>query len=248
MSSGSFSGAVAEGNWGLVELADGGTAFFDEIGDLPPEMQVKLLRHVRGTDPGRWGRCSRERSTSASSPSFHRHVWKREVLRGAGFGGTLYYRLNVLPIRLPALRNRKKDIPRVDRSLSCGASARNHRLTPGRMAAMLDYDWPGNVRELQNSIERMVALNTGPLAAHRGPAFVRCRITGPDESPTRCSGRRRFGDRIAAFAAPAAAAVRIVSACRGEGDHPESAGGHAWRPRQSRPIAGHRPHDAVSQA
>ena len=240
---GAFTGA-SEAKRGLIELADGGTAFFDEIGDLPLEMQVKLLRLLQEHEFRPVGSLKQHKVNIRVIAATH-HDLARDAARGT-FRQDLYYRLNIVTLRLAPLRDRKKDIPElIDHFLRRFGG--NHQLTPDTLAAMLEYDWPGNVRELQNSIERMVALNTGPWL-HIADLPSSLQNHRPDESPIGCSGRRRFGDRIAAFTAPAAAAVRIVSACRGEGDHPESARGDAWRPRQSRPIAGHRADDAVSQA
>ncbi|MGA2115048.1 MAG: sigma-54 dependent transcriptional regulator [Bryobacteraceae bacterium] len=157
---GSFSGAVMDKK-GLVELADGGTAFFDEIGDLPPEMQVKLLRLVQEREYRAVGSLQWRKVDLRIIAATHRHL-EEEVLHGR-FRQDLYYRLNVLPIRLPALRDRAEDIPLLVRHFW----ARSARLDTGVLelpvdivTALATYDWPGNVRELLHAIERMAALHS----------------------------------------------------------------------------------------
>jgi DNA-binding NtrC family response regulator len=155
---GAFTGA-AEAKRGLIEVAEGGTAFFDEIGDLPLDMQVKLLRLLQEGEFRPVGSLKRHKVNIRVIAATH-HDLAREASRGA-FRQDLYYRLNIVSLRLPPLRDRKGDIPElVDHSLRRFGA--NYQLTPDTLAAMMNYDWPGNVRELQNSIERMVALNTGP--------------------------------------------------------------------------------------
>jgi len=155
---GAFTGA-AEAKKGLIELADGGTAFFDEIGDLPLDMQVKLLRLLQEREFRPVGSLRRHKVNIRVIAATH-HNLARDVERGT-FRQDLYYRLNIVAVRVPALRDRKEDIPILaDHFLE--QLGGGHRLTPEALEMMMGYDWPGNVRELQNSIERMVALNTGP--------------------------------------------------------------------------------------
>ena len=155
---GAFTGA-AEAKRGLIEVADGGTAFFDEIGDLPLDMQVKLLRLLQEREFRPVGSLKQHTVNIRVIAATH-HDLARDAVRGT-FRQDLYYRLNIVSLRLPALRDRKADIPElIDHFL--GRFGAHHRLTPETLDAMMKYDWPGNVRELQNSIERMVALNTGP--------------------------------------------------------------------------------------
>jgi DNA-binding NtrC family response regulator len=156
---GAFTGAV-EAKKGLIEAADGGTAFFDEIGDLPLDMQVKLLRLLQEHEfrpVGSLKQCKVDLRVIAAT----HHDLARDVGRGA-FRNDLYYRLNIVIVRLPPLRERKEDIPELIEHFM-RRFGRNHRLTPDALAVMQDYHWPGNVRELQNCIERMVAINTGPV-------------------------------------------------------------------------------------
>jgi DNA-binding NtrC family response regulator len=162
---GSFSGAV-ENKKGLVELADGGTAFFDEIGDLPLEMQVKLLRLIQEREFRAVGALHWRKVDLRVIAATHRDL-KAEVAKGR-FRQDLYYRLNVFTIHLPPLRNRKDDVQLLidhfvnaaqpDTSGIYGMS----KFYPTRemMDALLSYEWPGNVRELKHCIERMVALHS----------------------------------------------------------------------------------------
>ena len=156
---GAFTGA-AEAKRGLIELADGGTAFFDEIGDLPLEMQVKLLRLLQEREFRPVGSLATKKVEIRVVAATHRDL-VREV-EHKNFRQDLFYRLNVVSVRLPPLRDRREDIPLlVDRFLQrLGAP---HKLTQEAMETLMSYDWPGNVRELQNCIERMVAMNSGPL-------------------------------------------------------------------------------------
>ncbi len=156
---GSFTGAT-DAKKGLIEMANGGTAFFDEIGDLPLELQVKLLRLLQEREYRAVGSLHRQKVDIRVVAATHRDL-AREVDRGA-FRKDLFYRLNVIKIRVPPLRERKEDIPLlVDCFLS--KSGMRHTLTPEALDLMLKHDWPGNVRELHNAIERLVALSPGPL-------------------------------------------------------------------------------------
>jgi DNA-binding NtrC family response regulator len=155
---GAFTGA-ADAKRGLIEVADGGTAFFDEIGDLPLDMQVKLLRLLQEHEFRPVGSLKQHKVDIRVIAATH-HDIARDAARGT-FRQDLYYRLNIVSLHLPPLRARRSDIPElIDHFLTRHGA--NHRIAPDALASMLDYDWPGNVRELQNSIERMVALNTGP--------------------------------------------------------------------------------------
>jgi DNA-binding NtrC family response regulator len=186
---GAFTGA-SEAKKGLIEMADGGTVFFDEIGDLPLEMQVKLLRLLQEHDFRPVGALQRRRVDIRVIAATHRDL-EREVARGA-FRQDLFYRLNVLRIHLPALRERKQDIPLL---IGCFVehSGRRYRISREALEVMLAYSWPGNVRELQNAIESMTALHSGPvlhvpdLPTHlRGGAEVEWpahRAAGAEELP-----------------------------------------------------------------
>jgi len=155
---GSFSGAQ-ENKKGLVELADGGTAFFDEIGDLPLEMQVKLLRLIQEREFRAVGALEWRQIELRVIAATHRDL-KAEIAKGR-FREDLYFRLNVFPVRLPPLRERKADIPLlIDHFLERARAEGLPWFDPDAetRARLQAYDWPGNVRELKNAIERMAAL------------------------------------------------------------------------------------------
>src|SRR5437588_697454 len=152
---GAFSGA-GENKKGLVELADGGTAFFDEIGDLPLEMQVKLLRLIQEREFRAVGALQWRKVDLRIIAATHRDL-KAEVAAGR-FRQDLYYRLNVFTIHLPPLRERRGDVGLlIDHFLDAAEISGLPRFYPGReiLESLLSYEWPGNVRELKHSIDRM---------------------------------------------------------------------------------------------
>jgi DNA-binding NtrC family response regulator len=157
---GSFSGAT-ENKKGLVELADGGTAFFDEIGDLPLELQVKLLRLLQEREFRPVGALSWRKVDLRIIAATHRDL-KAEVAAGR-FRQDLYYRLNVMSIRLPALRDRKEDIPLLlEHFMQQGQAQGLPEFDFGEdvLRTFMAYDWPGNVRELKHCVDRMAALRS----------------------------------------------------------------------------------------
>jgi DNA-binding NtrC family response regulator len=149
---GAFSGAF-ENKKGLVDSADGGTAFFDEIGDLPLDMQVKLLRVVQEKELRAVGSLQWRKVDLRIIAATHRDL-KAEVAAGR-FRQDLYYRLNVFPIRLPPLRKRKQDVPLLVNHFLGGFT-----LSSEILDVLLSYDWPGNVRELKHCVERMAAMQS----------------------------------------------------------------------------------------
>jgi transcriptional regulator with GAF, ATPase, and Fis domain len=159
---GAFTGAVRE-RPGRFQIADGGTIFLDEVGELPVEMQAKLLRVLQEGEYERVG-DDRTRKVDVRVIAATNQNLAEEV-RARRFRQDLFYRLNVFPLELPPLRARKEDIP----PLATYAIARvstKHRmpsppLTPEDIACLQRYDWPGNIRELQNVIERAVILSKG---------------------------------------------------------------------------------------
>jgi DNA-binding NtrC family response regulator len=155
---GAFTGA-ADAKRGLIELANGGTAFFDEIGDLPLELQVKLLRVLQEREFRPVGSLQRVQVDIRIVAATHRDL-QREVA-GGRFREDLFHRLNVIRLTLPTLRDRKEDIPLLVEHFLLG-TGRAYTVDSDAMDAMLAYDWPGNVRELKNCIDRMVAFNSGP--------------------------------------------------------------------------------------
>jgi DNA-binding NtrC family response regulator len=160
---GAFTGAHADRE-GVFESAEGGTLFLDEIGDLPLTMQVKLLRALQERQIQRLGE-SRTRNVDVRLVSATHKDLRQEMQQGR-FREDLYYRLDVLSVMVPPLRQRRDDIPLlVEHFLrkfnpEMGKALRG--ASPEAMAVLMRYDWPGNVRELQNAIERAVILQDGP--------------------------------------------------------------------------------------
>jgi DNA-binding NtrC family response regulator len=172
---GAFSGAT-ENKKGLVEAADGGTAFFDEIGDLPLDMQVKLLRLMQEREFRPVGGLQWKKVDLRVIAATHRDL-KSEVAAGR-FRLDLYYRLNVLPVRLPALRDRKEDVQLLAEHFA------GDPLIPDVLQTFLAYDWPGNVRELKHCVERMIVLRSeGALRAADMPTDLRCFVREHDIQP-----------------------------------------------------------------
>jgi DNA-binding NtrC family response regulator len=156
---GSFTGAY-QAKLGLVEVADGGTAFFDEIGELPLDLQAKLLRVLQQKEFRPVGSLVSRRSDFRIVASTNRDL-AQEVERGA-FRRDLYYRLSVVNLRMTPLRDRKEDIPSLIAHFM-GRYGNGHVLSREALEAMLSHEWPGNVRELENCLQHMVAINSGPL-------------------------------------------------------------------------------------
>lgn len=156
---GAFTGA-SESHKGLVEAADGGTAFFDEIGDLRPELQVKLLRLLQEHTFRSVG-AVKSRTVDIRVIAATNRDLARAVERGE-FRADLFYRLKVITLRLPPLRERKGDIPLLIRHFLRGFGPQ-YTISAEAIAALMGYHWPGNVRELRNALEQMTTLNSGPV-------------------------------------------------------------------------------------
>jgi len=156
---GAFTGAIRQ-KAGRFEQADGGTAFLDEIGEISPTAQIKLLRILQSRQFERLG-GEKTLSVNVRILAATNKDLLREVKNGS-FREDLFYRLNVIPIQLPALRNRRNDIPLLTRHFLQQFAAEQDKPTEGfsseAMRVMLDYHWPGNVRELENSIEHAAVL------------------------------------------------------------------------------------------
>jgi DNA-binding NtrC family response regulator len=172
---GSFTGAVGRKE-GRFELADGGTLFLDEIGDISPTVQVKLLRALQTKEFERVGGTQTLKVEVRVVAATNRDL--AASVKAGRFREDLFYRLNVVAVTLPPLRNRKGDIPAlaahfIDKyAKSYGKEVEG--LAPGTLNALLSHDWPGNVRELENAIERAVVLCKGPqLTADDLPATLR---------------------------------------------------------------------------
>ena len=159
---GAFTGAIRQKK-GKFELAEGGTIFLDEIGDLPLEAQVNILRVLQAKEYDRVGGEETLHADVRVIAATHRVL--REMVAEGTFREDLFYRLEVIPIRLVPLRDRKADIPDlVEHFLHKKCEEMNRplkRLTDRAMAAMVSYTWPGNVRELENVVERTLVLADG---------------------------------------------------------------------------------------
>jgi len=161
---GAFTGAISQ-KVGRVELADGGTLFLDEVGDIPPELQPKLLRVLQEREFERLGSTRTLRVNLRLIAATNRDL--AQMVADRQFRSDLFYRLNVFPIQLPALRERGKDIPMLVRYFA-QKHAENQgkqieRIPAETMQALERWHWPGNVRELENLIERAVILTRGTV-------------------------------------------------------------------------------------
>ena len=161
---GAFTGAIAQ-KVGRFELADKGTLFLDEVGDIPAALQPKLLRVLQEQEFERLGGTRTHRVDVRLVAATNRNLV--DMVKRNEFRSDLYYRLNVFPIPLPPLRDRREDIPalvahfveiyarRMDKQIE--------HISPETMSTLVSYQWPGNIRELQNFIERSVILTSGNL-------------------------------------------------------------------------------------
>jgi formate hydrogenlyase transcriptional activator len=161
---GAFTGAVGQ-RAGRFELAHGGTLFLDEVGDIPLELQPKLLRVLQEQEFERLGGAKTIKVDVRLVAATHRDL--RKMVADGRFREDLFYRLNVFPVVLPTLRERCDDIPRLVRHFTQHFARRMGRrietITSAAMDALVAYPWPGNVRELQNVIERAVILSPGAV-------------------------------------------------------------------------------------
>ncbi|MFZ3214862.1 MAG: sigma-54 dependent transcriptional regulator [Candidatus Acidiferrales bacterium] len=160
---GAFTGAM-HAKQGLMEIADGGTLFLDEIGDLPFDMQAKLLRALQEKEVRPVGSTDRVPLSARIIAATNRDL--DAAVRQGTFRQDLFFRLNVVQIKIPPLRERKTDIPILVNSFLEKFSEANGKIrsiSEDAIARMMAYDWPGNVRELENAIERAIALGSGPV-------------------------------------------------------------------------------------
>lgn len=161
---GAFTGAFMR-KIGRFELADKGTLFLDEIGDLPLDLQAKLLRVLQEQEFERLGSLHTLKVNVRLVAATNRNL--RQMVAQKQFRSDLYFRLNVFPISLPPLRERREDIPLLVEAFVADFAERMGRrieaIPEDTMAALLRYSWPGNIRELQNFIERAVILSKGPV-------------------------------------------------------------------------------------
>jgi len=159
---GAFTGALTR-KAGRFEVADKGTIFLDEVGDIPVELQPKLLRVLQEQEFERLGSTHTQQVSVRVVAATHRNL--KQMVEDGKFRSDLYYRLQVFPLSLPALRERRTDIPLLVRHFVNQSARRMNRsiatISPEAIEALTKYSWPGNVRELQNFIERAVILSPG---------------------------------------------------------------------------------------
>ena len=161
---GSFTGAVAQ-KIGRFELAHGGTLFLDEIGEMPLELQPKLLRAIQDQEFERVGGNRTIRTDARFVAATNRDL--KAMVEENKFRADLYYRLHVFPLHVPPLRERREDIPLLTRYFVQKHAQRMGRnidtIPTSVLDALTNYDWPGNIRELQNVLERSVILTNGSV-------------------------------------------------------------------------------------
>ena len=180
---GAFTGAVAQ-TMGRFQSADRGTLFLDEIGDLPLELQPKLLRVLQEMQIERLGSGRTIQIDVRVIAATNQDLWR--MVQERKFRADLYYRLNVFPITLPPLRERKDDIPLLIEHFVCKFAKRQgksiHCVPDEVMEVLKCHDWPGNIRELQNVIECAVIMTTGPVL---GLPMRECRTQNGGSAPVR---------------------------------------------------------------
>ena len=227
---GAFTGAQTE-RAGRFEHADEGTLFMDEIGDMPAAMQAKLLRVLENGEVVRLGSNDPIKVDVRFISATNRHL--EEMVAERQFREDLYFRIKGVTIHIPALRERREDIPVLIHYFVQQASERYNKpvegLAPEARQALMAYSWPGNVRELKNAIENMVVLSPGP-------------VLGLENLPReiRPAGKRRIHRR---YEQPG----RHQHHAGGEGTDPQHAEDGQRQPRAGRQNPGHRRADAVSE-
>jgi sigma-54 dependent transcriptional regulator, flagellar regulatory protein len=186
---GAFTGAIST-RQGRFELAEGGTLFLDEIGDMPLPMQVKILRVLQERVFERVGSNKSSKADVRIIAATHRNL--ESEIREGRFREELYYRLNVFPIEMPALRERSEDIGLLIKELITRMEHEQRgsvRLTPAAITALSNYPWPGNVRELSNLMERLIIMYPyGVVDVRDLPEKFRGHVSAAPEEPGRVSG------------------------------------------------------------
>jgi formate hydrogenlyase transcriptional activator len=212
---GAFTGAIAQ-KIGRFELADGGTLFLDEVGDIPPELQPKLLRVLQEQEFERLGGTRTIRVNIRLVTATNRDLV--QMVADRQFRSDLFYRLNVFPIQIPPLRQRREDIPVLVRYFAQKYARQMSKpvdtISTDTMAALTNYSWPGNIRELENLIERAVILSRGatlevPLAELRKPADSAINSSESLEATERDHILRVLRDTGWVLAGPNGAAARL---------------------------------------
>jgi transcriptional regulator with GAF, ATPase, and Fis domain len=186
---GAFTGAIAQ-KIGRFELADKGTLFLDEVGDIPPALQPKLLRVLQEQEFERLGSTRTHRVDVRLVAATNRDL--TQMVNRGEFRSDLYYRLNVFPVLLPPLRERREDIPALVTHFAETLGRRIGReiehIPPETMSALSSYKWPGNIRELQNLIERAVILSNDGVLPNPLPAAT------PEQRPAFSLGATTLRD------------------------------------------------------
>ncbi len=195
---GAFTGSIRQRK-GRFELADQGTLFLDEIGDLAPQVQVKLLRVLQEGEIERVGGEHTLRVDVRVIAATNRDL--SEMVRKGEFREDLFYRLNVIPVRLPPLRKRKEDIPELVHFFLKRLAAENNRrkisINKDAMQTLIDYPWPGNIRELENVLERSVVLcDTDRITLNELP-FIQETSPSLEERKQMLNLRGNLDDRLA---------------------------------------------------
>jgi formate hydrogenlyase transcriptional activator len=188
---GAFTGAIAQ-KIGRFELADKGTLFLDEVGDIPPALQPKLLRVLQEQEFERLGSTRTHQVDVRLVAATNRNL--TEMASQGQFRTDLYYRLNVFPVLLPPLRERREDIPALVEHFAEIYGRRMSRpiehIPPTTMSAFASYQWPGNIRELQNLIERAVILSNDGVLPNPLPAAQTLAITASPAGTTLMDSER----------------------------------------------------------
>src|SRR5579872_7242233 len=179
---GAFTGAM-QAKQGLLEAANGGTLFLDEIGDMPVDLQVKLLRALQEREIKPVGSTERRQINVRVIAATNRDL--EAAVKNGSFRQDLYFRLNVVQIKLPPLRERKRDIALLVAAFLerlAGSNGSPREISEDAMQRLIAYDWPGNVRELENAIERAVALGSGPIV-HVGDLPSNLQYSSSERAP-----------------------------------------------------------------
>ncbi len=187
---GAFTGALKEGKPGLFELAQGGTLFLDEIGEIPLDLQVKILRTLQDKEITRVGGKKSISLDVRIVAATNRDL--KKMVRENTFREDLYYRLSVVPIILPPLRNRKEDILPLTTEFLAKFNAQygyQKWIHPEVMERLLNYDWPGNIRELENTIERLVVTSREECILPENLAGIPAAATDSFSQPATCLKR-----------------------------------------------------------
>jgi formate hydrogenlyase transcriptional activator len=181
---GAFTGAISQ-KVGRLELADQGTLFLDEVGDVPMEIQPKLLRALQEREFERLGSTRTKKVNVRLVAATNRNL--EQMIADREFRSDLYYRLNVFPIRIPPLRERREDIPLLVSYFVQKYARQMHKqietIPAAAMKKLTEWDWPGNIRELQNFIERTVILTRGRALEAPLEELRRVRRDEPTQTP-----------------------------------------------------------------